>query len=109
MAIGNIKSMKTKIRDLINTQRNAGKYSQTGRFKMIDQYLIVLEKSETGFSAYSPDVVGCIATGETLEATTALMRSALFCIWRIWMSCQNRVELMLIWMLCAIRKVKSFI
>jgi hypothetical protein len=54
-------------------------------------------------------VVGCIATGETLEATTALMRSALFCIWRIWMSCQNRVELMLIWMLCAIRKVKSFI
>lgn len=44
---------------------------------MIDQYLIVLEKSDTGFSAYSPDVVGCIATGETLEATTALMRSAL--------------------------------
>ena len=44
---------------------------------MIDQYLIVLEKSETGFSAYSPDVVGCIATGETLETTTALMRSAL--------------------------------
>ena len=44
---------------------------------MIDQYLIVLEKSDTGFSAYSPDVVGCIATGETLEATTAMMRSAL--------------------------------
>ena len=44
---------------------------------MIDQYLIVLEKSDTGFSAYSPDVVGCIATGETLKATTALMRSAL--------------------------------
>jgi len=77
MAIGNIKSMTTKICDLINTQRDAGKYSQTGRFKMIDQYLIVLEKSDTGFSAYSPDVVGCIATGETLEATTALMQSAL--------------------------------
>ena len=44
---------------------------------MMDQYLIVLEKSDTGFSAYSPDVAGCIATGETLEATTALMRSAL--------------------------------
>ena len=44
---------------------------------MIDQYLIVLEKSDTGFSAYSPDVVGCIATGETLEDTTKLMRSAL--------------------------------
>ena len=44
---------------------------------MMDQYLIVLEKSDTGFSAYSPDVAGCIAIGETLEATTALMRSAL--------------------------------
>jgi predicted RNase H-like HicB family nuclease len=43
----------------------------------MDQYLIVLEKSDTGFSAYSPDVAGCIATGETLEATIALMRSAL--------------------------------
>jgi predicted RNase H-like HicB family nuclease len=44
---------------------------------MIDQYLIVLEKSETGFSAYSPDVVGCIATGASLEETTEQMRSAL--------------------------------
>lgn len=44
---------------------------------MMDQYLIVLEKSDTGFSAYSPDVAGCLATGETFEATTALMRSAL--------------------------------
>jgi predicted RNase H-like HicB family nuclease len=44
---------------------------------LFDQYLIVLEKSDTGFSAYSPDVAGCIATGETLEDTTKLMRSAL--------------------------------
>ena len=43
----------------------------------MQKYLIVLEKSDTGFSAYSPDVMGCIATGETLEATTALMRSTL--------------------------------
>jgi len=44
---------------------------------MMEQYLIVLEKSDTGFSAYCPDVAGCIATGEALEATTTLMRSAL--------------------------------
>jgi predicted RNase H-like HicB family nuclease len=44
---------------------------------MIDRYLIVLEKSETGFSAYSPDVLGCVATGETLEETTESMGSAL--------------------------------
>lgn len=44
---------------------------------MMHQYLIVLEKSETGFSAYSPDVAGCIATGQTLEETTQQMKSAL--------------------------------
>ena len=41
------------------------------------KYLIVLEKSSTGFSAYSPDVLGCIATGETLEQTLANMEFAL--------------------------------
>lgn len=29
------------------------------------KYLIVLEKTETGFSAYSPDIAGCVATGKT--------------------------------------------
>jgi len=43
----------------------------------MQKYLIVLEKSDTGFSAYSPDVMGCIATGETLEETTQMMRSSL--------------------------------
>ncbi|WP_413171637.1 type II toxin-antitoxin system HicB family antitoxin [Anabaena azotica] len=43
----------------------------------MDKYLIVLEKTETGFSAYSPDVWGCVATGETLETTLDNMRSAL--------------------------------
>jgi len=29
------------------------------------QYLIVVEKTATGFSAYSPDLDGCVATGAT--------------------------------------------
>jgi predicted RNase H-like HicB family nuclease len=29
------------------------------------KYLIVIEQTETGFSAYSPDLPGCIATGST--------------------------------------------
>jgi predicted RNase H-like HicB family nuclease len=41
------------------------------------EYLIVVEKSRTGFSAYSPDVLGCIATGKTIEKTMANMKSAL--------------------------------
>jgi predicted RNase H-like HicB family nuclease len=31
------------------------------------KYLIVIEKTETGFSAYSPDLPGCVSTGTTLE------------------------------------------
>jgi predicted RNase H-like HicB family nuclease len=41
------------------------------------KYLIVIEKSSSGFSAYSPDVYGCITTGESLEETLANMESAL--------------------------------
>ena len=29
------------------------------------KYLIILEKTKTGFSAYSPDIPGCAATGRT--------------------------------------------
>jgi predicted RNase H-like HicB family nuclease len=43
----------------------------------MEKYLIVVEKSQTGYSAYSPDVLGCIATGKTLEKTIANMKSAL--------------------------------
>jgi predicted RNase H-like HicB family nuclease len=43
----------------------------------MEKYLIVVEKSETGFSAYSPDVLGCIATGKTIADTVANMKSAL--------------------------------
>jgi predicted RNase H-like HicB family nuclease len=29
------------------------------------KYLVVVEQTGTGFSAYSPDVPGCVATAET--------------------------------------------
>jgi predicted RNase H-like HicB family nuclease len=29
------------------------------------KYLIVIEETKTGFSAYSPDLDGCVATGRT--------------------------------------------
>lgn len=43
----------------------------------MDKYLIVIEKSRTGFSTYSPDVPGCVATGRTFDQTIANMKSAL--------------------------------
>jgi len=41
------------------------------------KYLIIIEKTETGFSAYSPDLPGCAATGKSLEGTEQHMREAI--------------------------------
>lgn len=41
------------------------------------KYLIVIEETETGFSAYSPDVDGCIATGKTRQEVEENMQEAL--------------------------------
>jgi predicted RNase H-like HicB family nuclease len=40
------------------------------------QYLIVIEKTETGYSAYSPDLLGCISTGATREEVEQNMYEA---------------------------------
>jgi predicted RNase H-like HicB family nuclease len=44
---------------------------------MSEKYLVVIEKSETGYSVYSPDVTGCIATGSTIQKAIANMKLAL--------------------------------
>lgn len=31
------------------------------------KYILVIEKGDSNYSAFSPEVEGCIATGETLE------------------------------------------
>lgn len=41
------------------------------------QYLIVIEKSATGFSAYSPDLAGCVATGANKQEVEQNMREAI--------------------------------
>lgn len=40
-------------------------------------YLIIIEETKTGFSAYSSEVLGCIATGKTIEETEKNMREAI--------------------------------
>lgn len=44
---------------------------------MIKRYRIVVEQTRTGFSAYSPDVPGCISTGRTRDEVEANIREAL--------------------------------
>lgn len=44
----------------------------------IDKYSILVEGGPpTNFSACSPDVLGCVATGKTIEECVAQLRSAL--------------------------------
>jgi len=43
----------------------------------MSRYLIVIEKANGNFSAYSPDLPGCIATGKTREETLQNMREAI--------------------------------
>lgn len=40
------------------------------------KYAVIYEKTATGYSAYLPDLPGCIAAGATLEETSELMRGA---------------------------------
>jgi predicted RNase H-like HicB family nuclease len=41
------------------------------------RYLLVIETADTNFSAFFPDVPGCIATGKTVEETVRLASEAL--------------------------------
>ncbi|HLH13444.1 MAG TPA: type II toxin-antitoxin system HicB family antitoxin [Solirubrobacteraceae bacterium] len=44
----------------------------------IDRYLILVEGTPTSnYSAWSPDVPGCVATGATIDACVEEMRAAL--------------------------------
>jgi predicted RNase H-like HicB family nuclease len=45
--------------------------------KKVYRYPIILEKSEKNYSAYSPDLPGCVATGATIKETLSRMRSAI--------------------------------
>ncbi len=50
-----------KVRDIIKMQK----------------YLVIFEKANGNYSAYSPDVPGCIATGKTREETEKNIREAI--------------------------------
>jgi len=40
------------------------------------KYLIIIEKTKTGYSAFSPDLVGCVATGSTKKEVQKNMKEA---------------------------------
>jgi predicted RNase H-like HicB family nuclease len=40
-------------------------------------YAVVIEKTDTGFGAYVPDLPGCVSTGRTIEETERNIREAI--------------------------------
>jgi len=43
----------------------------------IMRYAVVIEKADGNYSAYVPDLPGCVATGETVDAVEAEIREAI--------------------------------
>ena len=43
----------------------------------MQRFLIVIEKAKRGFSAYAPDLPGCIATGRTVQEVENKMHEAI--------------------------------
>jgi len=41
------------------------------------RYAVVIEKGESSFGAYVPDLPGCVAVGETIEEVEQLIREAI--------------------------------
>ncbi len=41
------------------------------------RYAVVIEKAENNYAAYVPDLLGCVATGRTIEETERQIREAI--------------------------------
>ena len=45
--------------------------------KLRTDYMVIIEKGETSFGAYVPDLPGCVAVGETQEEAMKLIQEAI--------------------------------
>jgi len=43
----------------------------------MNKYLVIVEETKTGYSAFSPDLLGCVATGKTREEVEKAVRDAI--------------------------------
>jgi len=45
--------------------------------KRVYKYAVIIERARRNYSAYSPDLPGCVATGPTIKETLSRMRTAI--------------------------------
>jgi predicted RNase H-like HicB family nuclease/predicted RNA binding protein YcfA (HicA-like mRNA interferase family) len=61
--------------------RHAEQHNEAGWIEEIGEqrmrYAIVIERAESNFAAYVPDLPGCVATGKTVEETEEQIREAI--------------------------------
>jgi predicted RNase H-like HicB family nuclease len=57
--------------------RHFEQYSKTSGYKTMRKYLIVTEKTDTGYSAFSPDIPGCGSVGDTREEVERNIQEAI--------------------------------
>ena len=43
----------------------------------MEKYFVVIEKAESNYSAFSPDLPGCITVGSTIDETVSFMKEAI--------------------------------
>jgi predicted RNase H-like HicB family nuclease len=55
---------------------NVEQHPQTSRAKTM-KYVVIYEKTNTGYSCYAPDLPGCVAAGDDVPETKALMARAI--------------------------------
>lgn len=55
--------------------RHTFEYSKTGGVEM--RYAVVIEKTDTGYSAYVPDLPGCVSVGDTRQEMDRNIREAI--------------------------------
>jgi len=72
-ATANTKLRRTFVRVRVDSWL---RLAEAGRIEM-SRYLIVIEETGTGYSAYSPDLPGCIATGKTRDSVEREMHDAI--------------------------------
>src|ERR1044071_3397235 len=56
---------------------NAKQYSQASRSQTMKKFLIIVEKTDTGYSAFSPDVPGCGSVGDTKDEVERNIQEAI--------------------------------
>lgn len=66
-----------KVGEIIRLLEEDGWYVDRTRGEQVMRYGVVIGKAESNYSAYVPDLPGCVATGQTVEEAEREIREAI--------------------------------